>query len=161
MIDLLTATIYGIIQGVTEFLPISFKSNLAEQDYTICLDGEDISEKIRTEAISQLSSKVASIPDVRSALLALQRSFGGTEGLVTDGRDMGTVVFPDARLKIYLTADATVRAQRRYQQLIGKGNDVTIAAVQQELEARDQRDRQRKASPLKPADDLIHHSMRS
>ena len=113
---------------------------------------EDVSEEIRTELAGMAASRVSAHPQVRNALLDLQRSFRQLPGLVADGRDMGTVVFPDAPLKIFLTASALHRAERRYKQLIAKGNAITIAAIQQDLEARDQRDMSRKAAPLRPAD---------
>ena len=99
------------------------------------------------------ASEVSAHPQVRAALLDLQRSFRQLPGLVADGRDMGTVVFPDAALKIYLTASALHRAERRHKQLIPKGKTTTIAAIRQDLEARDARDMSRKTAPLKPAED--------
>lgn len=143
------------LSELAEFLPVSFVTHSAEQEYAICLQGNDITNEIRTEQISAMSSKVASYPEVRSSLLVLQRSFYQPPGLVTDGRDMGTVIFPDACLKIFMTANSDIRAQRRHQQLIAKGIDVTLARIQQELEVRDRRDRERSVSPLKPADDAI------
>ncbi|MDB5884875.1 MAG: 3-phosphoshikimate 1-carboxyvinyltransferase [Polaromonas sp.] len=113
---------------------------------------EDVSESIRTEAAGMAASRVSVHPQVRDALLELQRSFCQMPGLVADGRDMGTVVFPKASLKIYLTASALHRAERRHRQLISKGKTTTIAAIQQDLEARDKRDMSRKAAPLKPAE---------
>ena len=114
---------------------------------------EDVSEAIRTEAVGMQASRISAHPQVRAALLDLQRSFRQLPGLVADGRDMGTVVFPHASLKIYLTASALHRAERRHKQLIPKGNTTTIAAIQLDLEARDARDMSRKAAPLKPAED--------
>jgi 3-phosphoshikimate 1-carboxyvinyltransferase len=101
------------------------------------------------------ASQVSTHPQVRAALLDLQRSFQQLPGLVADGRDMGTVVFADARLKIYLTASALHRAERRHKQLISKGNTTTIVAIQQDLEARDERDMSRKVAPLKPAESAM------
>ncbi|MEC5212112.1 3-phosphoshikimate 1-carboxyvinyltransferase [Polaromonas sp. CG_9.5] len=114
---------------------------------------EDVSEAIRTEVVGMQASRISAHPQVRTALLDLQRSFRQLPGLVADGRDMGTVVFPDASLKIYLTASALHRAERRHKQLISKGNTTTIAAIRQDLEARDARDMSRKTAPLKPAED--------
>ena len=132
-------------------LPVRFKGDrifLANSEAE-----EDVSEAIRTEAVGMQASRISAYPQVRTALLDLQRSFRQLPGLVADGRDMGTVVFPDASLKIYLTASALHRAERRHKQLIPKGNTTTIAAIQQDLEARDARDMSRKAAPLKPSED--------
>ena len=122
---------------------------------TILLEGDNISKTIRTEECSANASKIAAFPKVRQALLGRQRAFAEPPGLVTDGRDMGTVVFPHALLKIYLIASEAIRAQRRYHQLKAKGNDVTLAQVVKELTKRDQRDAGRTIAPLKAADDAI------
>ena len=123
----------------------------------ISMDGLDVTEAIRTEEVSQFASRIAVFSGVRQALLELQRARREPPGLVADGRDMGTVVFPDALLKIYLTASVPARADRRYKQLIEKGFSASIPSLSQEqvrleIEARDQRDAQRAASPLKPAE---------
>lgn len=117
------------------------------------LDGVDVTDAIRSEEISRAASQVAVHPRVRQALLDLQRSRRQSPGLVADGRDMGTVVFPDATLKVYLTATVEARADRRHKQLIEKGFPANIVSLSQELRARDQRDAERAASPLKPAED--------
>ena len=135
----------GVAQIARE-LPVRFRGD------RIFLGSEDVSAAIRTEAAGMAASRVSAHPQVRIALLDLQRSFRQVPGLVADGRDMGTVVFPDAPLKIYLTASALHRAERRHKQLISKGNATTISAIQQDLEARDARDMSRQAAPLKPAD---------
>jgi 3-phosphoshikimate 1-carboxyvinyltransferase len=101
------------------------------------------------------ASQVSAHPQVRAALIELQRGFRQLPGLVTDGRDMGTVIFADAPLKVFLTASAARRAQRRHKQLISKGISVTLAAVESDLEARDARDSSRSSAPLKPADDAL------
>jgi len=119
----------------------------------VALDGEDLSEAIRTEPVGLAASQVAAHPAVRSELLQLQRAFRRWPGLVADGRDMGTVVFPDARLKVYLTASVQVRAQRRLKQLIDKGYSAKLSDLSQDLRERDERDRTRTAAPLKAADD--------
>jgi cytidylate kinase len=119
----------------------------------ILLGGREIGEAIRSEAVSQAASRVAVHAIVRAALLELQRSFRAPPGLVADGRDMGTVVFPDAPLKVYLTASAEARAERRYKQLIDKGFAATLATLLQDLRQRDERDSSRSAAPLKPAED--------
>ena len=124
-------------------------------DGHVLLDGLDVSEALRTEAAGMAASQVSAHPEVRTALLALQRSFRTLPGLVADGRDMGNVIFPDADLKIYLTASAEHRAERRYKQLISKANSPTIRLVQKDLEARDARDMSREHAPLKPADEAL------
>jgi len=117
------------------------------------LQGQDISEAIRTEQAGMDASAVSALPAVRAALLDLQHSFRRLPGLVADGRDMGTVVFPDAGLKVYLTASAERRAQRRYKQLISKGISATLDTLCADLAARDLRDTTRAVAPLKPAED--------
>ncbi len=119
----------------------------------VLLGGEDISDAIRTEEAGMDASRVSVLPQVRDALLALQHSFARLPGLVADGRDMGTVVFPTAALKIFLTASAAQRAQRRHKQLISKGISATLASLRADLEARDARDMSRSTAPLKPAVD--------
>jgi cytidylate kinase len=116
-------------------------------------DREDISEAVRTEEMSRGASEVAVHPAVRAALLDLQHSFRKAPGLVADGRDMATVVFPDAETKIFLTATAEVRAERRYKQLMSKGNHANLADILQDLQARDARDRQRPVAPLQQSSD--------
>jgi cytidylate kinase len=113
------------------------------------LDGHDVGDEIRTEQASQNASRVAALPVVRSALLALQRDFRASPGLVADGRDMGSVVFPDAALKVYLTASAEARAERRTKQLKEKGMSAIMLDVVKELRARDDRDMNRPVAPLK------------
>ena len=120
---------------------------------SVTLDGEDVSLEIRTDIGSQMASKVGAIPAARNALFKRQLAFRKPPGLVADGSDMGAVVFPDAAVKIFLTASAEERAQRRYKQLIGKGIDATLPDLLQELRERDKRDSQREISPLKPAED--------
>ena len=122
---------------------------------SVWLDGEDVSLAIRTDLGSDMASKVGAIEAAREALFQRQLAFREAPGLVADGRDMGTVVFPDATLKIYLTASAEERAQRRYKQLIGKGIGAILPALLRDLIERDRRDSERAASPLKPAEDAI------
>ena len=121
----------------------------------ILLEGEDVTQSIRSEEIGNLASQVAAIASVREALLQRQRDFLESPGLIADGRDMGTVVFPEAPLKIYLTASPEERARRRYNQLKDKGESVSLAALLEEIEARDARDMNRPVAPLKPADDAV------
>jgi len=119
----------------------------------VWLAGDDVSAEIRTEECGRMASRIAALPAVRAALLGLQRSFRRPPGLVADGRDMGTVVFPDALLKVFLTASAEVRAERRYKQLKDKGIDVSLPALSQHIEERDKRDSERSVAPLRAAED--------
>jgi len=121
----------------------------------IMLDGVDIGQELRTETCAEAASRTAALPEVRQALLAWQRHYRQPPGLIADGRDMGTTVFPDATLKLYLTARPEVRAKRRYNQLKNKGIKVDLDGLIKEVEARDLRDSSRKASPLMPADDAV------
>jgi cytidylate kinase len=121
----------------------------------ILLDGADVTANIRTEAAGADASRVAAMPAIRSALLERQRAFARPPGLVADGRDMGTVVFPGARLKIFLTATPDERARRRHKQLKEKGLTVTIGDLSQEIRERDLRDSSRPVAPLRPAEDAI------
>ncbi len=116
------------------------------------LDGRDVTEAIRREEVGAMASRIAVHPALRAALLELQRGFRRPPGLVADGRDMGTVVFPDATLKVYLTASAEARARRRHKQLSEKGISSSIAILLQDLRARDDRDSSRSAAPLRPAE---------
>ena len=141
------------LAGLAETLDVAF---LAEDgDARVLLEGEDVSRAIRTEQVGERASQVAAFPAVRSALLARQRDFRKAPGLVADGRDMGTVVFPRATLKIFLTASAEERARRRLLQLQESGVDASLSSLLKEIEARDARDRQRAVAPLKPAIDAI------
>ena len=119
----------------------------------IVLDGEEVGPELRSEECGRLASAVAALPAVREALLGLQRGFREAPGLVADGRDMGTHVFPDATLKVFLTATVEERANRRYKQLKDKGIDVSLAALSRDIAARDKRDTERSVAPLEPADD--------
>jgi CMP/dCMP kinase len=121
----------------------------------VCLDGRDVSQEIRSEGAGQGASRVAAWPAVRAALLARQRAFATPPGLVADGRDMGTIVFPSAELKIFLTATPEERAQRRYKQLKDKGSDVSLPALSREIAERDLRDQTREVAPLKAAPDAL------
>ncbi len=141
------------IEKLARGLAVKFES--MPQGLKILLKGEDVTEAIREEQVGMMASKVAAMEGVREALLARQRDFAKAPGLVADGRDMGTTVFPDALLKVFMTASAEERAQRRYKQLKEKGIDVNIAALVEDLKLRDEQDANRKVSPLKPADDAI------
>jgi 3-phosphoshikimate 1-carboxyvinyltransferase len=125
------------------------------EDGRVRIGAEDVTEAIRTEGAGMNASRVSALPAVRTALVALQQSFRRLPGLVADGRDMGTVIFPDAQMKVYLTASAAQRAERRHKQLIAKGIDTTIAALRADLEERDARDSNRSVAPLKPARDAL------
>ena len=138
---------------ITNDLSISYGQKNGE--LVIFHNGENITQLIRSEEIAAIASQIAAIPAVRETLLARQRAFLQQPGLVADGRDMGTVVFPDAVLKIYLTASAEERAKRRYKQLKDKGIDVNLPSLVEELRLRDERDMNRQAAPLKPASDAI------
>jgi len=128
---------------------------LKDGQLQVILEGEDVSLLIRSEQAGNAASKVAAFPAVRSALLQRQRDFCQPPGLVTDGRDMGTVVFPDAPYKVFLTASAKVRAERRYKQLKEKGIDSNLSDLIAEISERDERDTQREVAPLRPADDAV------
>jgi 3-phosphoshikimate 1-carboxyvinyltransferase len=145
------------IAELASTLPLAFSEG------RVLLAGEDVSEAIRTETAGMDASRVSALPAVRQALLTLQRSFQRLPGLVADGRDMGTVIFPDADLKVYLTASAAHRAERRYKQLISKGISATLDSLRADLEARDLRDSSRSVAPLKPAPDarLLDNSLQS
>ncbi|WP_168414624.1 (d)CMP kinase [Acinetobacter indicus] len=132
-------------------LDIKFQSTATGTQ--VMLDGEDVSQTIRTERVGEYASKVAAIPELRTALLARQRAFAQVPGLVADGRDMATSIFPEAQAKIYLTASAESRAQRRVKQLQGMGLDAKINDILANIEARDKRDMEREVAPLKPAVD--------
>jgi len=119
------------------------------------IDDEDVTEEIRTEEVGKIASIVASFPGLREAVLELQRRFRRPPGLVADGRDMGTVVFPSADLKIFLEASAQARAERRYNELKNKGLDVTLPLLLEQILERDKRDSERSVAPLIPADDSI------
>lgn len=140
-----TAAVAAIARG----LDVRFDAD------AIFLDGRDVTREIRDERVSAAASQIAALNDVRLALLERQRAFRKPPGLVADGRDMGSVVFPDAELKIYLTADPAERARRRYKQLIEKGLSANIATLLQEILDRDTRDSQRAAAPLQKSTDAV------
>ncbi len=135
------------IAALARQLPVRFEGE------RVLLDGDDVSQAIRSEEGGMNASKVSALPAVRTALVALQHSFTRLPGLVADGRDMGTVIFPDAPLKVFLTASAAKRAERRHKQLISKGISTTLETLRADLEARDARDMSRSVAPLKPAQD--------
>lgn len=142
----------GLVQ-VAATLDVRFDSG--EDDLVVLLAGADVTAAIRTESAGMAASKVAIVPEVRAALLQRQRDFRRAPGLVADGRDMGTVVFPDAPLKIFLVASPAERARRRHKQLSEKGVDANLAALETEIAERDARDAGRASAPLKPAPDAV------
>jgi len=145
----LNETAQAQLAGEAAALDIRFEGD------RVWIDGQDQSEAVRHEAAGALASRVSAVPAVRAALHQRQLDFRALPGLVADGRDMGTVVFPDAALKVFLTADAATRAERRYKQLISNGISANIEGLQLDLEARDLRDRSRTMAPLKPAEDAV------
>ncbi len=136
-------------------LDVQFLPSETGEGLTIILEGEQVGASLRTEEVGAMASRVAALPGVRAALLQRQRDFAELPGLVADGRDMGTVVFPGAALKVFLTASAEERAKRRYDQLHQKGIDASFDRLLADIQARDERDSQRAVAPLKPADDAI------
>jgi cytidylate kinase len=140
------------LAGLARNLDVRFSADAAGEEL-IWLDGEPVRDELRTEEAGRGASTVAALQPVRDALLALQRSFRKAPGLVADGRDMGTQVFPEAGLKVYLTASPEERARRRHKQLKEKGIDVSLAALSRDIEDRDRRDSERLVAPLRPAED--------
>ena len=143
------------LKVLAEHLDVQFGAARDGHGMIIILEGEEVTESIRNEQVGAGASQVAALPVVRTALLQRQKAFREAPGLVADGRDMGTVVFPDAPLKIFLTASAEERARRRYLQLKARGDDVNLASLLEEIRERDERDTQRAVAPLKPADDAV------
>ena len=134
---------------------IRFVAATDGSDTRVMVNGHDATDELRTETAGGAASAIASIPSVRQALVDMQLAFRKAPGLVADGRDMGTVIFPEALFKVFLTASAAERAKRRYKQLKEKGLSVTLATLQREIEARDERDASRTVAPLKPAADAV------
>ncbi|EHY77502.1 MULTISPECIES: (d)CMP kinase [Stutzerimonas stutzeri subgroup] len=143
------------LKVLAEHLDVQFGAARDGHGMIIILEGEEVTESIRNEQVGAGASQVAALPVVRTALLQRQKAFREAPGLVADGRDMGTVVFPDAPLKIFLTASAEERARRRFLQLKARGDDVNLASLLEEIRERDERDTQRAVAPLKPADDAV------
>ena len=142
----------SVLAQIAANLDVRFAVDSAGQEQ-VWLAAEDVTADVRTEECGRLASRVAPLPAVREALLGLQRGFRRPPGLVADGRDMGTEVFPDAVLKVFLTASAEERARRRYKQLKDKGIDVSLPALSQHIEDRDRRDSERTVAPLRAAED--------
>ncbi len=143
------------VANVAAGLDVVFTPDAATGLQTIVLDQVDVTTAIRTETMGNAASRVAALPAVRAALLERQRAFRRPPGLVADGRDIGTVVFPDALVKLFLTASARARAERRYNQLMVKKNNVNLANLEREIAERDQRDANRVTAPLRPAADAL------
>jgi len=143
------------LEEVANNLDLAFKTEAGSELVSVYLDGQDVSKVLRTEQTGEMASKIASIGVVRAALLKRQQAFAKAPGLVADGRDMGTVVFADAPFKVFLTASAQERANRRLKQLQNQGSEGIISQILAEVVARDERDSSRKHSPLKPAKDAL------
>ena len=141
--------------AVDEVAELAGALQISFADGRVTVDGLDLTDEIRTEDAGEHASKVAQHPQVRDAVMMLQRSFRSPPGLVADGRDMGTVVFPEAKLKIFLDASPEERAQRRYKQLKNKGLSVSLRGLLEQIKERDARDRGRAVAPLKPAADAL------
>lgn len=136
-------------------LDVEFAVDVESNSQRILLENQDVTDEIRNETVGAHASQIAALPGVRAGLLRRQHEFRQAPGLIADGRDMGTVVFTDAPLKVFLTASAEERARRRYLQLKDKGETVTLTSLLEEIRARDERDTNRSIAPLKPADDAI------
>lgn len=143
------------LDQMLNFIDIGFTYNKASRRYETTLNGRVVEEEIRTPEIAGLVSIVAAIPEVRERMVELQRKLGANKGIVMDGRDIGTVVFPDAELKIFMTADPRIRAERRMRELVEKGIKVTLIDVLNNIQERDHIDQTRDMSPLRKADDAI------
>lgn len=141
---------------IAEHMDVQFIAGKDYQGIDIVLEGDGVTNDIRNEEIGKVASQIAVLPNVRDALLTRQRAFRELPGLVADGRDMGTVVFPSADLKVFLTASAEERALRRYKQLKEKGYGGTLARLVEDVQLRDERDMSRKVAPLAPADDAVY-----
>ena len=142
----------NVLASIAASMEVRFGANHAGEE-RVWLDDVEVTAEIRTEECGLLASHMAAMPGVRDALLGLQKGFRKAPGLVADGRDMGTTVFPDARLKVFLTASAEERAKRRHKQLKDKGIDVSLPALSRDIEDRDRRDSERSVAPLRPAED--------
>ncbi len=143
------------LETIAAHLDVEFKVAPECDGVEVILGGENVTSRLRTEETGAMASQVAAINDVRAALLERQRAFQQQPGLIADGRDMGTVVFPQAELKIYLTASAEERGQRRYKQLLAAGKNANLSRIIEDIKARDDRDMNRTVAPLKPAANAI------
>jgi len=143
------------LEAIAAHLDVQFQVSAEQAGVQVILEGENVTSNLRTEETGAIASQVAAVNSVRAALLGRQRAFQQESGLIADGRDMGTVVFPNAELKVYLTASAEERGQRRYKQLLESGNNANLDQIIEDIRARDDRDMNRAIAPLKPADDAI------
>ena len=150
----LEISIHADLSLLAKNMDISFQAKANGQNIVL-LEGEDVTDELRTEETGALASRVAENPSVRSSLLERQHQFARLPGLVADGRDMGTKVFPEAQLKIFLTASIEERANRRYKQLLEKGENVSLRALEEQVRSRDERDMNRETSPLAVAKDAV------
>lgn len=145
----------GKLIGMLADIKISFRFNPERGASDVYVNGENVEGRIRSIEVSDLVSEVSSLPEVRAKLVAMQQEMGRGRGVVMDGRDIGTVVFPDAELKIFLTADPAVRARRRHEELAAKGMDVSFDEIERNIRERDRADETRAVSPLRKADDAL------
>ena len=145
----------AILAKLAQNLDLKFENRAGSDEISVILDGNDVSQLIRSESCGNAASRIAAVAEVREALLHRQRAFRQAPGLIADGRDMGTIVFPDAGLKVFLTASSQERAKRRYKQLIEKGINVNLRDLSADIAERDKRDEERSVSPLIPAEDAI------
>jgi cytidylate kinase len=143
------------LEAIAAHLDVQFKVSAEQAGVQVILEGQNVTSDLRTEETGAIASQVAAVNVVRDALLERQRAFQQSSGLIADGRDMGTVVFPNAELKVYLTASAEERGERRYKQLLESGNNASLARIIEDIKARDDRDMNRTVAPLKPAEDAI------
>jgi cytidylate kinase len=146
-------------ESIAEIVEVAFAMDLVfecGENQSVILNGQDITDLLGLESTGNNASKIAAIPEIRAALLQKQHDFKQAPGLVADGRDMGTVVFPDAKYKVFLTASASERAERRYKQLKQKGIDANLSKITADIQERDQRDGERQISPLVPAADAVY-----
>jgi cytidylate kinase len=144
----------GLLENIKQF-DVGFSYNSSKKEYETTLNGVVVEEQIRTIGVANYVSIVSAIPEVRELMVELQRKLGKDKGIVMDGRDIGTVVFPDAKLKIFMTADSKIRADRRTKELIVKGQIANFAEILANIEERDRLDQAREVSPLRKADDAI------
>jgi cytidylate kinase len=143
------------LEAIAAHLDVQFKVSAEQAGVQVILESQNVTSDLRTEETGAIASQVAAVNVVRDALLERQRAFQQSSGLIADGRDMGTVVFPNAELKVYLTASAEERGERRYKQLLESGNNASLARIIEDIKARDDRDMNRTVAPLKPAEDAI------
>jgi cytidylate kinase len=144
----------GLLQNINQF-DVGFSYNSSKKEYETTLNGVVVEEQIRTIGVANYVSIVSAIPEVRELMVELQRKLGKDKGIVMDGRDIGTVVFPDAELKIFMTADSKIRADRRTKEIMVKGQIANFAEILANIEERDRLDQAREVSPLRKADDAI------